>query len=101
MTEALQARMNELVEELASDPIVGAISGPDELHDYLQEGFSTLVNATLLKERALYLEQHPKDRGNGFAPRRELQVKTTPVNVQRPPERECKIDCVNGYRKKK
>lgn len=79
-----QARIEELVRDLAEDPVWGSLSSPADLQSYLQAGFSALLNAALLKERAFYLDQHPEDRANGFAPTRDLHIKTTPVTLERP-----------------
>ena len=88
VTNAAQARIEEFMQQLVEDPILGSLTRPADLQNYLQTGFSALINATLLKERSLFLEQHPGDRANGYAPTRQLHVKTTPVTVQRPRTRE-------------
>lgn len=82
--DILQERMDELMERFTTDEMLGQLAGPEDLQHYLQAGFSALLNATLLKERELYLRDHPDDRGNGYAPSRTLRVKTTPVEVERP-----------------
>ena len=56
------------------DPILGSLASPAELKGYLQAGFSAMLKAAMLKERTLYLEHQPEDRGNGFAPLRDLHV---------------------------
>ena len=85
--EILQAQLNALTQQLADDPIMNSVAGPEDLQSYLQAGFSALLNAALLKERSMYLDEHPEDRANGFAPPRQLHVKTTPVNIERPRSR--------------
>jgi len=82
--KVLQERMSELFENLHGDPVTGSLASPSDLQSYLQAGFSALLNATLLKEREFYLQQHPEDRANGYAPVRSVQIKTTPVEVERP-----------------
>lgn len=84
MTTAAQARIEDFIQQLLEDPVLGALASPADLQNYLQAGFSALLNATLLKERALFLEHHPEDRANGYAPPRQLRIKTTPVSVERP-----------------
>jgi putative transposase len=84
----VQDHVDEMMQQLVGDPILSALASPSDLQGYLQTGFSALLNATLLKDRALYLEHHAEDRANGFAPARELQVKTTPVMVTRPRTRD-------------
>jgi len=84
----VQDHVDEIMQQLVGDPILSALASPSDLQGYLQTGFSALLNATLLKDRALYLEHHAEDRANGFAPARELQVKTTPVMVTRPRTRD-------------
>ncbi len=81
---AIQARMEELMKQLADDPLMGDLATPADLATFLQAGFSVLLHAALLKERELHLEQHPDDRANGYAPIRQLHIKTTPVRVRRP-----------------
>jgi transposase-like protein len=88
MINAAQARIEEFMQQLAEDPLLKPLTSPADLRNYLEAGFSALLNTTLLKERALFLEQHPGDRANGFAPTRQLHVKTTPVSVERPRTRE-------------
>ncbi|MFQ5616900.1 MAG: IS256 family transposase [Anaerolineales bacterium] len=85
--QTIQAQLDALTQQLANDPIMNSLAGPEDLQTYLQAGFSALLNATLLKERAMYLDENPDDRGNGFAPPRQLHVKTTPVNIERPRSR--------------
>jgi putative transposase len=87
-TDAVQVRIEEFMQQLVEDPMMGALASPSDIHRYLEAGFSALLNATLLKERSLYLDQNPLDRANGFAPTRQLHVKTTPVTVDRPRTRE-------------
>ena len=79
-----QARLDEIIDLAATDPILGSLASPSELKGYLQAGFSAMLKATMLKERHLYLESQPEDRGNGFAPVRDLHVGATPVSVERP-----------------
>ncbi len=81
---ATQVRINDFMQQLAEDPVLGSLASPAEVQDYLQAGFSALFNATLLNERSLFLDQHPEDRANGFAPERQLHIKTTPITVERP-----------------
>ena len=52
----VQDHVDEIMQQLVGDPILSA-----------------LLNATRLKDRALYLEHHAEDRANGFAPARELE----------------------------
>jgi len=80
----VQERFDALIECAAQDPILGSLADPSELKRYLQAGFSALLNAALLKERKLYLDRRPDDRGNGFAPPRDFHIGTTPVVVERP-----------------
>ena len=85
--EILQAQLKALTQQLVDDPIINSVAGPEDLQSYLQAGFSALLHAALLKERSMYLDEHPEDRANGFAPPRQLHVKTTPVNIERPRSR--------------
>ena len=41
----------------------------------------------------MYLDDHPEDRANGFAPPRQLHVKTTPVNIERPQQPKRVLSC--------
>jgi transposase-like protein len=82
--DVLQERTEELMNRFTSDDIVGSLASPDDLREYLEKGFSALLNTAMLKERELYLQDHPEDRANGYAPQRSLKVKTTPVDVERP-----------------
>lgn len=85
---SLQDRFQELAEQLQGDPLLASLLSPQELADFLQDGFSRLLNTLLLKQRDLHLQHDPTDRGNGFAPPRTLFVQTVPVSVQRPRTRE-------------
>lgn len=84
MMHHAQARLDGILEQAATDPILGPLASPTELKGYLQAGFSAMLKAAMLKERTLYLERQSEDRGNGFAPLRDLHVGTTPVTVERP-----------------
>jgi hypothetical protein len=84
----VQDHVDEIMQQLVGDPILSALASPSDLQGYLQTGCSALLNATLLKDRALYLEHHAEDRANGFAPAREPQVKPTPGMVTRPRTRD-------------
>ena len=86
--QILQAHLDSITQQLVDDPIMNSLATPEDLQSYLEAGFSALLNATLLKERSLYLQEHPEDRGNGFAPSRQLNIKTTPVTIQRPRSRD-------------
>ena len=84
----VQARIQEFMQQLVDDPVLGSLAGPADVQNYLQAGFSALLNATLLKERTIYLDEHLQDRANGFAPIRQLHIKTTPISVERPRTRQ-------------
>jgi putative transposase len=87
-TDAVQARIEELMQQIGDDPVLGSLTSPSELQNYLQSGFSALLHAAMLKERSFHLNQYPDDRANGYAPTRQLHVKTTPVTVDRPRTRD-------------
>jgi len=82
--DVLQERTEELMKRFTSDEILGGLTSPDDLRNYLEKGFNALLNTAMLKEREMYLQEHPEDRGNGYAPSRSVKVKTTPVEVERP-----------------
>lgn len=84
----LQVRLSELARQLSDDPMLGPLVQPGQLENFLQCAFSELLQAALLKERQFHLEDHPTDRANGFAPKRTLQIGTTPVSLQVPRTRE-------------
>lgn len=86
--EAVQVRIQQFMQELVDDPVLGTMASSADMQNYLQAGFSALLNATLLKERMMYLDEHPQDRANGFAPVRQLHLKTTPIHVERPRTRQ-------------
>jgi transposase-like protein len=81
---ATQARIEGFMQQLVEDPVLGSLASPADVQNYLQAGFSALFNAALVQERSLFLEQNPETRANGFAPTRQLQVKTIPITVERP-----------------
>lgn len=80
----LQAAFQQLVDALGA----GLPSSPQDLPQLLQAGLTQLLTATLQKERQFYLEDHPEDRGNGYAPARTVDVGTTPVSFDRPRTRQ-------------
>ena len=83
IAQFLQAQLDALTQHLADDPIMNLVAGPEDLQRYLQAGYRALLNTALLRERSMYLVEHPKDQGNGCALALQLHVKTTPVNVER------------------
>lgn len=47
-----------------------------------------VLKGALKRERELHLEDHPEDRGNGYAPKRTLRIGTTAVSLERPRTRQ-------------
>lgn len=84
---ASQARVDQFLQSVAQCPELSELASQD-LAQLLQEGFSKLLNLTLQKERQFYLNDHPQDRANGYAPPRTLHVGATPVQMERPRTRE-------------
>lgn len=80
----LQQAFQQLVEALGP----GLPGSPQDLPQLLQAGLTQLLTATLQKQRQFYLEDHPQDRANGYAPSRTVDVGTTPVSFERPRTRQ-------------
>lgn len=47
MTNAAPVRIEEFMQPLLEDPVLGSLAQPSDLQNYLQAGFSALLNATL------------------------------------------------------
>ena len=43
--QLLQAQLEALTQQLADDPIMNSVAGPEDLQSYLQAGFSALLHA--------------------------------------------------------
>lgn len=83
-----QAHLEQFVQDLMQ--AVGNLipTGPQELPQLLQAGLAQVLTGALHKEREFYLDQHPADRANGYAPARTLDVGATPVSFERPRTRQ-------------
>jgi putative transposase len=79
---------DQLVQEVVQALGAALPGSPQELPQLLQVGLAQLLSAALQKERQFYLEEHPEDRGNGYAPARTLDIGTTPVAFERPRTRQ-------------
>ena len=87
-SSAVQAHLDEFFSQLAPCPELEGKLSPQDLPQLLQAGLSHVLNSALKKERHLYLEDHPQDRANGYAPKRLLTVGTTALELERPRTRE-------------
>jgi transposase-like protein len=87
-TAAVQAHLDQFFGKLAKCPELKDQLSPEDLPQLLEAGLSHVLNAVLNRERQLHLEDHPEDRGNGYAPRRVLKVGSTSVPLARPRTRE-------------
>ena len=52
-----------------------------DLKGYLLEGLSNVLNKATSIERDLYLNDHPNDSGNGFSPKRDIKMGTSPIST--------------------
>lgn len=84
----VQAHLDQFFSQLAQYPELERQFTPQDLPQLLQAGLSVVLNSALKKERELHLEDHPQDRGNGYAPKRTLKIGTTAVELERPRTRE-------------
>jgi transposase-like protein len=83
-----QIHLDQLLQDVVQS-LGAALPGcPEELPQLLQVGLAQLLSAALRKERQFYLEDHPEDRANGYAPARTLDVGATPVSFERPRTRQ-------------
>jgi len=83
-----QHRLEQLLQDVV-ESLGAALPGcPQELPQLLRAGLAQLLTATLQKERQFYLEGHPDDRANGYAPTRSLDIGATPVSFERPRTRQ-------------
>jgi putative transposase len=87
-TSAVQAHLDQFFSQLTQCPELERSLTPEDLPQLLQAGLSHVLNSALKKERQFHLEEHPEDRGNGYAPKRTLKVGTTAVELDRPRTRE-------------
>ena len=85
---SLQAHLDEFFARIANSPDLREQLSPEDLPQLLEAGLSHVLNAALKTERQLHLEDHPDDRGNGYAPNRTLKVGTTTVALDRPRTRQ-------------
>lgn len=83
-----QAHLEQAVQTMMEALAPLLPSSPQELPQLLQAGLAQLLAAALQKEREFYLEAHPGDRANGYAPARTLDVGTTAVAFERPRTRQ-------------
>jgi putative transposase len=81
---SLQAHLNEFFARIASSPELQDQLSPEDLPQLLEAGLSHVLDTALKTERQLHLDNHPQDRGNGYAPKRTLKVGTTSVEMERP-----------------
>jgi len=87
-TSAVQAHLDQFFSQLTQCPELERSLTPEDLPQLLQAGLSHVLNSALKKERQFHLEEHPEDRGNGYAPKRTLKVGATAVELDRPRTRE-------------
>ena len=85
---AVQAHLNQFFSQLTRTPELEEQFSPEDLPQLLEAGLSHVLNSVLKKEREFHLQDHPQDRGNGYAPKRTLKVGTTRVELERPRTRE-------------
>jgi putative transposase len=85
---AVQAHLDQFFSQLTQYPELERSLTPEDLPQLLQAGLSHVLNTLLQKERHFHLEDHPQDRGNGYAPKRTLKIGTTAVELERPRTRE-------------
>jgi len=83
-----QAHLQQAFQQIVDALGAHLPSSPEELPQLLQAGLTQLLTATLQKERQFYLEDHPEDRANGYAPSRTVDVGATPVSFERPRTRQ-------------
>ena len=87
-SSAVQAHLEQFFSQLTQCPELENKLRAEDLPQLLQAGLSHVLNSALQKERHFHLEEHPEDRGNGYAPKRALKVGTTTVELERPRTRE-------------
>src|SRR5437588_188653 len=75
-TSEVQAHLNQFFSQLASCPELEGQLGPADLPQLLEAGLAHVLKGALKRERELHLEDHPEDRGNGYAPKRTLRIGT-------------------------
>ena len=85
---SLQAHLDEFFARIANCPELHDQLSPEDLPQLLQAGLSHVLNTALKTERQFHLEDHPQDRGNGYAPKRTLNVGATSVTLDRPRTRQ-------------
>jgi transposase-like protein len=84
----VQVHLDEFFQQLAQCPELHRQLSPRDLPQLLQAGLSHVLQGALQKERQLHLEDHPQDRGNGYAPKRTLKVGSTSIELERPRTRQ-------------
>ena len=84
----VQAHLNQFFSKVATCPELEGRLGPEDLPQLLEAGLAHVLKGALKRERELHLEDHPEDRGNGYAPKRTLRIGTTAVSLERPRTRQ-------------
>jgi putative transposase len=84
----VQEHLNQFFAQLARSPQLAGQFTPQDLPQLLEAGLAHVLKSALQQERELYLEEHPEDRSNGYAPKRTLHVGATKVPVERPRTRQ-------------
>lgn len=84
----LQDRIAHLANSIARDKLLNLLLPKEQLEEFLLQGLSQLLNASLQTQRQIHLDQNPKDRANGFSPPRSIYLGSTPLEIQLPRSRQ-------------
>jgi putative transposase len=84
----LQDRVAHLAASIAKDKLLSLLLPKEQLEEFLLEGLSQLLNASLQAQRQIHLQHNPKDRANGFSPRRSVHLGSTAIPIEVPRSRE-------------
>ena len=82
--KAVQEVMSEFVNSIVGSGQIEDLMNPENIVNIMQAGMSALLRTFMLKERDTYLENQSEDRANGYAPKRQLFIKTEPVDIEIP-----------------
>src|SRR5512133_977404 len=86
--DPIQEQIEQLINQMVPPGTGAASMSAQSLQAFLRQGLSQLVQGACPKERHFFLEDHPSDRANGYAPPRVLNIGTQPVDLHMPRTRE-------------
>lgn len=84
----LQDRIQSIASQIAGDKALGGLFSKNDLQNFLVDGLTQMLNASLQLQRKIHLDNTPEDRANGYAPERTIHLGTTPIPIEVPRTRQ-------------